>query len=327
MRPDRCSASRGAAREVGHELSARLSGRVESAPAFSLVSVPECGQLANDYLCKDLEQTVSRSYLTAGRLAVLSRSLSARELAVLRTLATIRVATAAQLHRLHCQQLPSQDRQCRRLLQRLVAAHLITRLDRRIGGRRAGSSGYIYALDIGGQRLLDHGGPAHGTRLRRPWTPRQAFLAHALQVSELYVRLREAERAHRFDVLNFQAEPSCWRSFTGPHGQPLILKPDAYLRLGIGSFEDHYFIEVDLNSESPRTLASKCDAYRAYWQCGLEQQPDRLGLFPRVLWLVPDDRRKAVLVDVAGRQPAEAWQLFQIARLSNVPNIFFEQPP
>jgi len=56
-----------------------------------------------------------------------------------------------------------------------------------------------------------------------------------------------------------------------PGGGTAICKPDAYVRLGIGEFEDSYFIEVDRGFETPTTLARKLDEYRRYWACGLEQ--------------------------------------------------------
>ena len=83
----------------------------------------------------------------------------------------------------------------------------------------------------------------------------------------------------------------------------------------LGRFEDRWFVEVDRGSEAQATLARKCDLYRQYWQSGVEQA--RTGAFPRVLWLVPDQQRRAALVDIIGRQPGEAWTLFAIALQAN----------
>jgi hypothetical protein len=70
-------------------------------------------------------------------------------------------------------------------------------------------------------------------------------------------------------------------------------------------------VEIDRDTEPTTTLARKCDTYRRYWQSGTEQA--RSGVFPRVLFLVPDEPRYAALVEVFGRQPAEAWPLFVVA--------------
>jgi hypothetical protein len=69
---------------------------------------------------------------------------------------------------------------------------------------------------------------------------------------------------------------------------------------------------VDRGTEATTTIARKCELYRRYWQTGTEQA--RTGVFPRVLWLAPDERRQEQLVEVCGRQPAEAWRLFSVAR-------------
>lgn len=239
----------------------------------------------------------------------LAERLTPTEAAVLATLANLRLATGGQLTRLHFATRPSAADQARRLLRRMVELRLLTRLDRTIGGIRAGSQAYVYALDVVGQRLTSPKRP------RRPSTPGRTFLAHSLAVSEWYVRLSEAARSGRLDLLEFTGEPGCWRSFNGPGGGRLTLKPDAFVRLGLGPFEDRWFLEVDRATEGSRALSAKATLYRRYWQSGLELA---LGpVFPRTLWIVPSEARKAVLVDVLAAQPSEAWPLFQIATEAN----------
>ena len=46
--------------------------------------------------------------------------------------------------------------------------------------------------------------------------PGLAFVRHTLAVTELYVRLREAERAGTLELLEFEPEPECWRSYPLP---------------------------------------------------------------------------------------------------------------
>jgi hypothetical protein len=227
--------------------------------------------------------------LTPNRIWQLSSGLSERDLAVVATLSKVRVASIRQLERAH---FPNQPRTARRVLAALVERRLVARLGRTIGGVRAGSAGHVYALDIVGQSLSQNGGPAHGSRLRRPWTPGVRFLDHALAVSEVYVQLVEGEREGAFELVEFQGEPESWRQFS-PHGAPLIVKPDAFVRLGYPMHEDSYFMEVDRGTESVRTLTLKAEIYERYWNSGHEQH-DR-GVFPKVLWLVPDLARSRVL--------------------------------
>jgi hypothetical protein len=248
---------------------------------------------------------MTRSYLTTSGLALLAEQLSERDLAVLATLQRVRLASAAQLERLHFANLTAATR--RRALAILSERRLVVRLDRVVGGVRAGSSGYLYGLSETGLRVLEHG---HGGPRRQANTPGMAFIRHALAVTEIYVRLVEAERAGQIELLDFVAEPAAWRSFAGRGGGRAVLKPDAYVRVASGEFEDSWFIEVDQATESPRTIATKLDTYRAYWSSGTEQT--RRGVFPRVLWTAPNERRAQVLVECCGRQPAEAWDLFMV---------------
>lgn len=248
-----------------------------------------------------------RPYLTCRQLSVLAASLTDADRAVLDTLRRVRLATGEQLVRLHYDGRPSAARQARRQLARLVDHRLLCRLDRRVGGVRAGSDGFVYSLDVAGQRLA---GAARPGAPRRPWTPGLPFLAHSLAITGLFVGLVESERRGEVDLLDFTTEPNCWRSFAGPGGGRMLVKPDAYARLGVGEDELRWFVEVDRDTEAPTTLHRKAEVYKRYWQSGREQAAS--GLFPKVLWVVPNEDRSAVVVDVLARQPAEAWVLFQV---------------
>lgn len=251
-------------------------------------------------------------YVTARRLTQLEGGLSARDRAIVETLDRLRVATTGHVARVHFADLTSASRarQAPRTLRRLEALRVVRCLDRRLGGIRAGSKAAIWALDTAGQRLASASGPAGGTQPRQPWTPGLAFLAHRLAVSESYVGLVEATRSGPAELLEFTAEPACWRRFTSPYGGSDWLKPDAFVRVGTGDYERGAFVELDRDNESAPTLGRKLATYRRYWESGREQA--RRGYFPRVVVAVPDEARKAVAVDLCGRQPAEAWPLFRV---------------
>jgi hypothetical protein len=241
-------------------------------------------------------------YITARRVAEVRAALTDRERAILRTLGTIRVATARQLVSLHCGDIGS--RQGRAVLASLVERQVLARLKRVMGGARAGSSGYIYTPGPVGVRLLAP------TRRGRPWEVGTLFLAHSLAVSQLYTDLRLAERAERFELATFAGEPACWRTFYGLGGERIILKPDAYLKLRMDGAVDHWFTEMDMSTEARSTLARKAETYRRYWR-----QAD-MRVFPRILFVVPDEHRREVVTEVLSHQPADAWDLFQVATMS-----------
>jgi hypothetical protein len=253
-----------------------------------------------------------RQYLTASRLAELEQSLSVRDRGLIDSLDRLRVATTAQLTRLHFDDLTegSAARQTTQTLRRLKERSLVTHLDRQVGGVRAGSAATIWSLDRAGQKLASSCGPAGGMTCRRPWTPGLPFLAHRLAVSECYVELVEACRSKHRELLEFDAEPYCWRRFAAPLGGVAWLKPDAFARLLVGEFERGAFVEIDRDTESPSTLKRKLASYRHYWETGREQE--RRGYFPEVVWSVPSEARKQVLIDLCAAQPEDVWPLFRV---------------
>jgi hypothetical protein len=255
---------------------------------------------------------MTRTHLTATRLIALATQLSDRDLNIVATLAMSRVATKNQLQRLHFAEgsALTQSRRSRAALERLVDQRVLTRLDRRIGGVRSGSSGFIYALGPAGQRLRGSQGPAGGHRVRRPWTPSLPFLAHRLAVTELFVTLVEQERLGLVELLRFQSEPDCWRKFNGPAGRVVTLKPDAFVATALGEYEEYRFIEVDRATESLSVISSKLAVYRQYWASGREQRQH--GLFPGVLFVVPDEWRAEKVRRECTRVPEGASALFEV---------------
>lgn len=210
----------------------------------------------------------------------------------------MRLATGHQLaRRLWASQTPTDPpaRAARRCLARLEHERTVRRLARRMGGVRGGSTSIVYALGPGGRRFLT----AEGFTPRRLTDVGERYLAHALAITELVVRLAEADRDGAMEVIALQAEPACWRAFLAGIGTRLVLKPDLFLRLGAGALEDRWFVEVDLGTESAGAIQRKAGRYVHYLAEGSEQA--RHGVFPRVLFTAPSERRLAQLRAALGR--------------------------
>ncbi len=258
---------------------------------------------------------MSARYLSAATYQRLAAQLVERELAVLKHVANLRFVSGSQLTRLcfaGSDDLDVSTRAARRALLRLTRLGLLERLPRSVGGVRSGSAGFVYRLGLGGQRLAVDRGWQPERRRRRSLVPGTLFVRHALQVSELHTLLVEADRSRCFELLQLTSEPACWRSYGGLAGQRQTLKPDSYVRLGVGAYEHSYFIEVDQGTEGSRAVERQLQLYVAYYLSGAEQQAR--GVFPRVLWLAPDDRRTAVIADCVQRLKAADRELFQVAR-------------
>jgi hypothetical protein len=222
-------------------------------------------------------------------VAHIRERLSARDLAVIRQVAELKLMSARQLQALHFPDSEHDNEQAatrarQRVLARLTRERLLIRLERRIGGVRAGSAGFVLALGPIGQRVLALDGPR-----RRSHEPGLRFVDHTLAVSQLIVDVSVASRRGRLDLLDAQAEPRCWRQFAGLGGRRL-LRPDAFLALGASEYELRWFVEIDRASESLPVIVRKCRLYADYYQSGQEQAAHG-GVFPRVCWVVPDEGR------------------------------------
>lgn len=255
---------------------------------------------------------MTRRYATKKRIAHLERTLTPRERAIIDTLDRLRVATTEQLRRVAFYDLTprSAARRAPALLASLAARQVVVKLERQVGGVRAGSRAAVWSLDTAGQRLASSCGPAGGFHRRRPWSVSLSFLAHRLAVSEVFVGLAERQFAGAVEVLDFDSEPLCWRRFVSAHGGTAYLKPDIFARLGVGKVERAAFVEIDRDTESRSTLTVKLRAYRQFWESGREQE--RRGYFPRVVFAVPTEERKSVLVDLFAEQPEDTWPLWQV---------------
>ena len=249
------------------------------------------------------------AYITVAQAEAIAASLSPRDQAILFDLARVRVLSGAQLTRLHFATLApeSRERTRRRVLARLTEHQLVATLDRQIGGTRAGSTGHVYALGIGARRILPLlGSAAYSSgppnRTRAPETPGSLFLTHALAVAELYVQLREHERASQLTLAHFTTESAAW----WPDGRGEVIKPDAYTSIRRGDVEDCWWLEVDRATESLPTLKRKLTAYAGFARSG-QLGPD--DVVPRVLVTVPHDRRLADVRDLVAGLPAPGPEL------------------
>jgi hypothetical protein len=254
-------------------------------------------------------------------LLLLADDLSARDRQVAELVGRFGVVSGKQVERLFFvagSEAASNARLARRSLARLTERRVLVRLERRIGGVRAGSAGTVYRLGAVGDRLvrLWRGDGGRGRTSREPG---RLFVRHGLAVTETYVRLREAERGGTLELLVFDPEPASWRTFTGAGGRQ-ILKPDAFARLGLGEYEDRYFVEIDCGTEGRGALAAKCRTYLAYFRAGIEQAEQRV--FPRIVWITTTEQRISLIVDVCASLPAAAWPLFAVTTPGRARDLF-----
>src|ERR1019366_9149983 len=101
----------------------------------------------------------SNPYLGPKGLRQLRSELSGRDLAIIGQVADLRLMSARQIETIHFplsehESSHAASRACQRALARLVRDRLLARLERRVGGVRAGSAAFVYGLGQVGQRAL-----------------------------------------------------------------------------------------------------------------------------------------------------------------------------
>jgi len=251
--------------------------------------------------------------VSALRLVEVERALSNRDRAILRLLSRHRYATTGQLRRILFTGHSSDDAATRatiRVLDRLLERRLVARLDRSVGGRTRGSAAYIWYLDAAGERLTR----PRGAHRRRYIDPSLPFLDHALQITETIASLHEAGRAGGPALTRIEVETEAWRTYLTGTGITTVLKPDLFLTIAgtdaDGDYDDHWYVEIDRGTESLPVLLAKCRAYAAYRRTGAAQAEH--GVFPRVLWVVPTQRRVGRLRAALAAAPELPDRLFTV---------------
>jgi hypothetical protein len=234
------------------------------------------------------------NYLPKRRLKELKDILSQRDKAVLYSVQKCRYLTTDQIMRLHFTDYAKQSvalRSTQYALVKLRDYRLIKSLERRIGGVRAGSNSYAWALSETGAKFMSiTGDNADDTPRKRSFEPSPTFLRHTLAVSEIYVQLTEICRRHGLELVRAALEPECWRDYAGENGKPVTLKPDMFAVTSDGVYEYLFFIEVDMDTEAPSVVLTKCSRYTLYCKRVMEQRPQ--DMFPLVVWIVPSAARR-----------------------------------
>lgn len=256
-------------------------------------------------------------YITASHLDRIACELTERDWSLLNFLAGSRLATSRQLVRRFWTDdpvnNPARARAGSRALKRLAEWRVLDPLPGRArGGVRGGSATLIYAVGVAGVKLLAR----RGLHLRRLGAPGERHINHTLACTGVVVDLHAAHQRGDLDLIEVQQEPQSHRAFLGAWGARETVKPDLFARIGVGALEDRWFVEVDLGSEHAGTLLAKAKRYVSYYRSGSEQAQH--GVFPRVLWAVPDVRRAAQIGAVLRRLPGETQRMFAACLLDEV---------
>ena len=248
------------------------------------------------------------------KLYEMERLLPDRDIRVLEALRKYHYLTSGQIRRLIFYDLDgnySRTRKSNLVMKRLSDIGVTKALKRKMGNGYGGSSENIWRLTEAGHKLLHlH---ATGKLTRKTFTePSSLFLRHTLAKAECAVQVTTiCRKSHDLSLINIDTEPSCWRAFVR-NGKAVYLKPDLFLVTNYDDYEDRWFLEIDLGTESPAQIAEKCKLYRDYYLSGLEQKES--GMFPLAVWIVTDDARKEKLREWVKSEVTPMPKIFLIIR-------------
>ena len=252
-------------------------------------------------------------------MVTISERLSDRDWQILETVRAFKYLTTRQLARQHFElqnPLDAIPRTANHSLARLRELGLLSNLDRRIGGVRAGSGGHVWQItDLANRLICLHFHEPTSKRVRAI-EPSTTFLDHTLAIAEVVLTLQEITRDGAVSLSLIQLEPTCWRNYLGSSGETRWLKPDLTVVTKAGDYEDHWFLEVDRATEAPGRIVRKCIEYLDYRRSGKEQS--EVGLFPAVVWIVPNEKRLGQLLRRISDEASLDTQLFQVVTLAEL---------
>lgn len=253
----------------------------------------------------------SRPRLTRSQIAIIGKRLSPRDWQILHFVDRHTYVTTAHIRDalfVNHANPTAATRAAIRVLDRLLGSRLVSRLERRVGGNSRGSAATIWFLGTTGERLTraDPDGPR-----RRYNVPSINFLHHTLAIADAHIQILQVSQSRRFSVSVVQIETEAWRSYLNRHGTSVLLKPDLFVTLSTDEYDDHWYLEIDRGTESIPVLLTKCLAYAEYRRTGRAQSEH--GVFPRVLWVLPSERRVARLKAAIAAHSHLPLTLFAIA--------------
>jgi hypothetical protein len=191
-------------------------------------------------------------------------------------------------------------------LKRLKKAGFISMIERRpVGGTGAGSGPVVWQLGTKGRKYFE----------REKGYPYRSIHPHTLAIADAAIGLKRLERDGSIEIVGLATEPDTWQVIAGAD-----LRPDLHVELGIPSrgMSVSLWIEVDMGTERQKQLKDNLARYMHAYEHVTEAD---MSVFPRILFLVPDDERLKELNSLINSGPAEAKDLFRVQRQDSFPQL------
>lgn len=164
-----------------------------------------------------------------------------------------------------------------RVLTRLENEKYIRRVERmrNKGGSRGGTGETVWMLGKNGWTLCSNPGR---------FSAQYQVNYHTLTIADIFVKLREDERAGKYKLTGWTPEPESWITIDG-----VDLRPDLLVQLTSDHGVLNCYIEADMGTQRPARINEKLSRYtRAYAAATSEQLPE----LPRVVFVTHSEERR-----------------------------------
>ncbi|MDQ0825389.1 hypothetical protein QFZ60_001562 [Arthrobacter sp. B2I5] len=221
-----------------------------------------------------------------------SMQIASRDLAIIRLVGRFNQASATQIAAVNFYENASKTVQTR-VLARLTKDKYLARINRRLpGGPKGGSPQYVYQLGPEGWRLFT----------RKRWPGLYAVNYHSLAIMDAYLSVLNLERQGLGTISSYLTEPETHSVIAGQD-----LRPDLHIEFAVeGKGTLGLYIEVDLATERRKQLTEKMERYFQAWKHA------ELESFPLIVFLVPDEYRRAEVQRIVNGGGEEWVQLFHV---------------
>lgn len=264
-------------------------------------------------------ETVSELPLTI-RVGKTDYILDCRDIKLLKLFWEYKMLTTEQIARiLHedSRHFTSTIRTVNRKLSRLKDLKLLASNVRMVGGVKKGSMPFIWHLAKNGHRVVAKKKSVDGVQANKAFKqPTYVFANHTLAINNTRIKLKEIEKQHTgVKLKTIKVEADCWIRYGGVQSgitKQCDLKPDIYTTFIANGYKYHWFVEVDLATESPVRIVKKCRQYLHYFE-NTEQKDWCCGVLPAVVWIVPTiKRRDSLRKHIAENLASEVHGIFVV---------------
>lgn len=221
-----------------------------------------------------------------------------RQVAILKFVAEFRQVTRKQIR--SGVFTTSSATPCDREVSRLLDRRLIERINipttpGALGGRQPD----VYQIGPAGWKAAAMDGAYYLSR---------SIKYHSLAICDTYLRVYHSQ-SDELRIIRYETEPDSHVKINYA-----ALEPDLYMEFMTARGVLRVWFEIDLGTERPRQLKDKMARYHH----ALQGASEKWNPWPFVIWVVPDEKRRAELESLIKLEPADSRGMYRVCLFEDV---------